>query len=109
MGGVSHVFAVSAVNEVGAGGHSITAGPVKLFATQDVEVDGSNDIIRLKMRSFEQDYERGEEIWRYTAHTHTLPPTGMEVYCTLHTHTPAHGDGGTLHAHTHTLPPTDGT
>ena len=63
--GVSHVFRVAAANQVGMGGHSKVTGPVAVVSLQDSETDSNCDEVRLKMRSFELDYEKGQEIWRY--------------------------------------------
>ncbi len=65
MHGVSHVFRVAAANQVGVGGHSEVAGPVAVVTLHDSETDSTCDEVRLKMRSFELDYEKGQEIWRY--------------------------------------------
>ncbi len=83
VGGASHLFAVCAVNSVGAGSHSAISSPVTVASSHEQESEGVNDIIRLKMRSFEQDYEKGEEILRYTSHTlHT--PTHLKLTYNSH-------------------------
>ena len=99
--GVSYVFRVSAMNEVGMGPRSKPSGPLTItnepgkcahseisivlqrglllsfLAYPDYDSDSpSIDEVRMKMTSFDFEYSQGEEIGRYTplpshARTHT--------------------------------------
>ena len=63
--GVTYLFRVSAVNEVGVGLASKPSGSVAIVREREYDSDSpSPDEVRLKMSSFEIEYERGEDIWK---------------------------------------------
>ena len=63
--GVTYLFRVSAVNEVGVGAASKPSGSVAIVREREYDSDSPcPDEVRLKLSSFEIEYERGEEIWK---------------------------------------------
>ena len=75
--GLTYIFRVAAINEIGIGPYSKPSAPVVLVTDTTLDGDSPAMDVRLKNTAFDLEYELGEELGRWVNKTNAVLRTSQ--------------------------------